>query len=125
MEKIKAIDLWFLIFYAAVMGGAQIILSAASREIGEASGIKNMLVTALSSYWLWAGLIIYVVAFIFWLFILFRVDIRVAYPIAISSVFFTALFQSLVQQNFPNFRYWIGLMFVVVGVLIMQAWNEG
>lgn len=102
------------------MGGAQIIFSNAARQISQSINIKGPFIAALSSGWLFLGLFVYVFATVFWLFILARVDIRVAYPIASTAVIFASFFQCINTGSFPSLTYWIGLVAVIFGLTIIN-----
>lgn len=105
-----------LIFYALVMGAAQIIFSNAANQIKAAIPVSGILFSAVSSYWLYLGVAIYIFATVFWLYMLTRVDIRFAYPVASTAVIFSALFQSLYTNSFPSFSYWIGVVIILAGL---------
>jgi drug/metabolite transporter (DMT)-like permease len=120
MEKITFYQFSSILSYALVMGATQILLSEASYEISNRSIEDGILYACIFSIKLWIGLIIYAFAFVAWLIILNKIDIRIAYPIAMTSVIFAAIFQSIIKQSFPNFYYWIGLILVFVGVFFVH-----
>ena len=120
IENVSGINFLLLLFYACVMGAAQIIFSNAARTINEAIPINGLLISTLSNSWLYFGLLIYGVATVFWLFILTRVDIRYAYPIASTAVIFSSLLQCYLTGSYPSFNYWIGLTAVIVGLALIN-----
>jgi len=106
------------LLFAVIMGAGQIILSFASKDIfleGQFS-VRLMFV----SKWLWLGVFVYAFAMIFWVYILSRFDVKYAYPISSTAIFFAAIFQSLIQKTLPSGNYWIGLLFVTAGLVILS-----
>jgi drug/metabolite transporter (DMT)-like permease len=112
------INIALTLLFAMIMGGGQIVLSYASKEVFALGGLS---VKALFvSKWLWLGIFIYGFAMIFWVYILSRFDVKYAYPISSTAIFFTAIFQAIIQRNFPSGNYWLGLAFVVAGLVILS-----
>jgi len=101
------------------MGAGQIVLSFASKDIfsKEIISIKGI----LSSKWLWFGVIIYALSMILWVYILSKFDIKYAYPISATAIFFAAIFQSIIQKTLPSGNYWLGLTFVIVGLVVLSS----
>lgn len=107
------------IFFAVVMGAGQIVLSLASREIfsNEALSVKVI----LGSKWLWLGVMVYALSMILWVYILSRFNVKYAYPISATAIFFSALFQSIIHKSMPSGSYWIGLILVFVGLVVLSS----
>ena len=115
-SNISTVNFALLFLYAAVMGAAQIIFSNAANQIRDTMPTGGVLFAAFTSGWLYIGLVVYVVATVFWLYMLARVDIRFAYPVASTAVLFAALFQSLLSSSYPSLTYWIGLIIILIGL---------
>ena len=109
-----------LIFYAIIMGGSQIILAKASKQLGQNFSDGPLVYALFKSYWLYIAITFYIFATSFWLFILYRVDIRLAYPIASTSVIFAALIQTYIDNSIPSTSYWAGLLLVVIGLVLIN-----
>jgi drug/metabolite transporter (DMT)-like permease len=120
MAAISYLNLALLISYAALMGAAQIIFSNSANQIKDAIPKVGLFLGIVSSYWLYFGLIIYVAATVFWLFMLSRVDIRLAYPIASTAVIFASLFQCVNDGFYPSPTYWIGLAIIIFGLALIN-----
>ncbi len=118
--NIGVFNFLLLLGYAGIMGGAQIIFANAAKQINQEIPIKGLLISTLSSNWLYLGLMLYIVATIFWLYMLTKVDIRIAYPIASTAVIFASLFQSLNTNTFPSITYWLGLGVVIAGLTLIN-----
>lgn len=106
------------LLFAVIMAIGQIVLAMASKDLFPAQGFS--LRAATHSYWLWLGIFIYAFAMILWIYILSRFDIRYAYPISATAIFFAAIFQSVIEKSFPSASYWLGLMFVIMGLAILS-----
>ena len=117
---ISRVDIFLLIIYAGLMGAAQIIFANAASQINQFIPIKGVLFSVFSSNWLYLGLFIYLIATAFWLFMLTKVDIRLAYPIASTSIVFASLYQSFISGSYPSTIYWIGLIIVILGLALIN-----
>src|SRR3569833_2615336 len=100
------------------MGAGQLVLAAASKLFVVSFGV-GVILAALASHWLWAGIVVYIVATALWLYMLSFIELKFAYPIAASSIFFAAFFQSLLEGVFPSLIYWAGLLLVLSGIAVM------
>ena len=106
------------LMFAVIMGAGQIVLSYASKEIFSEEVLSFRIV--LSSKWLWLGILIYAFAMILWIYILSKFDVKYAYPISSTAIFFAAIFQSIIQKTIPSGNYWMGLAFVTAGLVILS-----
>jgi undecaprenyl phosphate-alpha-L-ara4N flippase subunit ArnE len=106
------------LLFAVIMGLGQVVLSFASKDIFPV-GVFSIK-AALTSNWLWLGIFMYASAMILWIYILSRFDVKYAYPISATAIFFAAIFQSVIQRTFPSSNYWIGLVFVIIGLTILS-----
>ena len=119
-SRLSFSNLILLFAYAGLMGIAQIFFANAAKEINQLIPLRGLLFAIISSYWLYFGLFIYAISTVFWLFMLTRVDIRFAYPIASTAVIFASLFQSFYTKSFPSFIYWIGLFTILLGISLVN-----
>jgi len=119
MKNLTVIYFFIILAYAAIMGFSQIILSNASKEISKNLLKKNIFFSIISSNWLIWGIVFYIIALIFWLWILSKVDLRYAYPIASTSVIFAAIATSYQMGFFPSLNFWVGLILVIIGLTLV------
>lgn len=75
----------------------------------------------LYSYWLYCAIIFYIIATAFWMYLLYRIDIRIAYPVASTSVIFAALLQTIIDGKSPSPYYWIGIVIVLAGLTLINS----
>ena len=112
------VNVTLTLLFAVIMGGGQIVLSLAAKDLFPKDGFS--IKSALFSHWLWLGIVIYAFAMIFWIYILSRFDIKYAYPISATAIFFAAIFQSMIHKTFPSISYWVGLSVVIIGLSILS-----
>lgn len=110
------------LMFAMIMGAGQIVLSYASKDIFFDGPLSIKVV--LASKWLWLGVLIYAFSMIFWIYILSRFDVKYAYPISSTAIFFAAIFQAVIQKTVPSGSYWMGLAFVIAGLIILSFDNR-
>lgn len=111
---------FILLLYAVIMGGSQIIMVKASKQVGQNYLINGALYTLIHSYWLYVAIIFYMLATGFWMAILYKIDIRIAYPIASTAVLFAVIFQSIEQKTLPSGGFWAGVFLVLIGLALIQ-----
>ena len=90
-------------------------------KINEVISIKVI----FGSKWLWLGVVVYALSMILWVYILSRFNVKYAYPISATAIFFASLFQSIIQKTMPSGNYWLGLIVVFVGLVILSSDRGG
>jgi len=125
---IRAAGFWstFLILLVSVVFafGGQLMLKAAMNEIGhigtqELGSPASTLARAAREPKLWTGLLLFAVSALFWLVVLSRIPLSVAYPSVGMSYVFVVLFSRLwPHEHVPPLR-WVGVGIVVVGIVIV------
>ncbi|MDQ3956850.1 MAG: EamA family transporter [Actinomycetota bacterium] len=87
--------------------------SAQVSEAGETIG------RALREPRLWTGLILFGISSVFWLVVLSRVPLSVAYPfVGISYIFVVGFARFVLHENVPASR-WVGVAVVALGIAII------
>jgi len=115
-----------LILTSVVLAGfAQITLKTGVNHVTEASGGGELHMNAdslkslLSSPIIWGGLVLFGLSAIVWLFALSRASLSFAYPFAALSYVLIVLFSVLVlHEDVPVLR-WVGVGFIVTGILLV------
>ena len=124
MQTISPLHFILLLAYAAIIGASQLFFVNASKQIGFNFNVNGVLYAVLYSYWLYISIFFYIIATGFWLYLLYRIDIRTAYPIASTSVIFAALFQNWRDgKSLPN-SYWIGVSIVLIGLALINSSSQ-
>lgn len=115
-----------LILTSVVLAGiAQITLKTGVNHVTDASGGGELHLNAdslkslLSSPIIWGGLVLFGLSAIVWLFALSRASLSFAYPFAALSYVLIVLFSVLVlHEDVPVLR-WVGVAFIVTGILLV------
>tara|TARA_B110000027_G_C16028696_1_gene259769 strand:- start:98 stop:409 length:312 start_codon:yes stop_codon:yes gene_type:complete len=101
------------------MGLAQFVFSLASDQIFSNLKNDNIFFSTLNSHWLYIGIGIYIIATGVWLWVLSKVDLRFAYPVASLSIIFAPLIKSYYENTYLGPKYWLGLIVIVFGVYLI------
>lgn len=109
------INVILTVAFACLMGFGQMILNNASKTIFQNS---FSIYSLLTNIYLISGIFIYIASFVLWLYIISRFDIRIAYPISSTAIFFSAMFQFMQTKEYPPNTYWLGLLLVFFGLLV-------
>lgn len=64
------------------------------------------------------GIVLYAISAVFWLIVLSRVDLSVAYPMVAVGYVFVVFYSWLVFKENVRWFSWIGLALIVIGVII-------
>jgi drug/metabolite transporter (DMT)-like permease len=107
------------LFFSLVMAFGQIIMWLASKDIFSNNELTFRLV--LGCKLLWLAIFIYVFSMMLWLYILSIFDLKYAYPISSIAIFFVAMFHSVSNKTFPPSTYWVGLILVFAGLIILSS----
>jgi drug/metabolite transporter (DMT)-like permease len=125
---VRAVGFWstvLILFVSVVFAfGGQLMLKSAMNEIGhigvqELGSPGSTVARAAREPRLWTGLGLFGVSALFWLVVLSRVPLSVAYPSVGMSYVFVVLFSRLwLHEHVPPLR-WVGASIVVVGIVIV------
>ncbi|MFN2586708.1 MAG: EamA family transporter [Actinomycetota bacterium] len=102
----------------------QLTLKAAMDHIGRIGGAEvaapvETIGKAIREPRLWAGLTLFGISSVFWLVVLSRVPLSVAYPfVGISYIFVVAFARFVLHESVPATR-WIGVAVVALGIAII------
>ncbi len=118
------ISIALLVVSVVFATAGQLTLKAAMESIGrigsaQVSEAGQTLVRALKEPLLWIGLILFGISALFWLVVLSRVDLSLAYPfVGISYVVVVALARFMFHENVPTLR-WIGVSIIAIGIALI------
>ena len=88
-------------------------------RIGKHSAIGETLVRAAKEPRLWTGLVLFGVSAVFWLVVLSRVRLSVAYPVVgISYIVIVLLARYRLHEHVPPLR-WVGVTVIAIGIAII------
>jgi multidrug transporter EmrE-like cation transporter len=120
----RAISLVLLLVSVSFAVAGQVTLKAAMDRIGrigsaQVSEAGDTLLRAAKEPLLWVGLFLFGVSALFWLVVLSRVPLSVAYPIVGISYILIVLFAKVfLSEEVPTLR-WAGVFVVAMGIAII------
>ncbi|MFN2388393.1 MAG: multidrug resistance protein [Actinomycetota bacterium] len=104
--------------------GGQLTLKYAMDRVGrigtaQVSDLTGTIARAAKEPSLWGGLTLFGISALFWLVVLSRVDLSLAYPfVGLSYVVVVGLARFLFNEDVPPLR-WAGVLIVAIGIAIV------
>lgn len=116
----KTMALGLAVLCVLLSAGAQLSMKVGMTPAGSAgSGVGGAYAHALTSLWVWAGLALYGLSAVAWLWVLSRLDVSVAYPL-VSLGFVVTFAAGVLWLGEPwSWQRVLGAGFIVVGVLLL------
>ena len=102
----------------------QLTLKAAMDSIGrigtaQVADAGQTLVKAMKEPLLWIGLTLFVLSAVFWLVVLSRVNLSVAYPlVGVSYIVIVGLSRFIFNEHVPTLR-WMGVALIALGIALV------
>ncbi|MBJ86024.1 MAG: hypothetical protein CMJ11_05505 [Pelagibacterales bacterium] len=128
MEKILLtyIQIVQLISFTFLMSLGQVLFkkTAITLSVSMASqnnplGLIEGIIRALSVPWLYMALCVYAMATVFWLYILQRVPLSLAYPFSALAMVIVPIIAIYLFGEKLSWSYWIGVFFIFTGIIII------
>lgn len=124
---VNLISLALLVVSVCFAVAGQVTLKSAMNEIGrigaeQVSNAGRTIVRATREPRLWAGLALFGISAVFWLVVLSRVDLSVAYPFVGMSYILVVLVSKLFLHEDVTPLRWLGVVIVAVGIAII-GWS--
>lgn len=120
MSRFVSLGLLLVSVFFAVAG--QLTLKSAMDSvgrIGKASQLAETAVRAMKEPLLWIGLALFGISALFWLVVLSRVRLSVAYPIVgVSYILIVLLARFRLHEHVPALR-WVGVTVIAIGIAII------
>ena len=82
-------------------------------------GLFEGLIKALSVPWLYLALCVYALATVFWLYLLQRIPLSLAYPFSAFAMVIVPIAAVLIFGERLNWSYWVGVSLIVIGIIII------
>lgn len=108
----------------------QLTMKAGMNKVGEIGGedishLGNLILRVIKSVWAVVGILLYAISAVFWLVILSRVDLSVAYPLVAAGYVLVVIFSWLVFKEDVRWVTWVGLALIVAGVILVGQGLKG
>lgn len=104
--------------------GGQVMLKSAMTSVGrigtpEASDLGATALRAAKEPKLWVGLVLFGISALFWLIVLSRVDLSLAYPmVGLSYVVVVVVARVALHEDVPALR-WLGVVVIALGIALV------
>lgn len=111
-----------LISFTFLMSLGQVLFKKTALSLSVNSnnlGLIEGLIKALSVPWLYLALCVYALATIFWLYLLQRIPLSLAYPFSALAMVIVPIIAMLVFGERLNWSYWLGVLFIFTGIIII------
>ncbi|HEV2754722.1 MAG TPA: EamA family transporter [Actinomycetota bacterium] len=118
------ISIVLLVISVGFAVAGQLTLKSAMDQIGRIGGAEvaqplETIGKAIREPRLWAGLVLFGISSLFWLVVLSRVPLSVAYPfVGISYIFVVGFARFVLHEHVPALR-WIGVAVVALGIAVI------
>jgi drug/metabolite transporter (DMT)-like permease len=122
MSRFLVGNLFLLLSILGATAG-HILLKAVVDEVGTVTLGWPMVQALLAPGRFWrgaGGASLVVVAFLFWLAALTRLDLSYAYPVACSSLLLVTLFSVVVLGEPVTLRIWVATVLILAGVILLM-----
>lgn len=73
-------------------------------------------ILSLSSWLIWAGILIYIISFILWLVIIYRIDLSIAMPVGSAAYVFIPIMAIIFLHEHVSPVRWLGIALVILGI---------
>jgi drug/metabolite transporter (DMT)-like permease len=114
-----------LISFTCLMSIGQVLFKKTALSLSEninstnGLGLIEGIIKALSVPWLYMALCVYAFATIFWLYILQRVPLSLAYPFSAFAMIIVPIIAVFIFGERLTWSYWIGVFFILIGIIII------
>jgi multidrug transporter EmrE-like cation transporter len=127
---VNLISLLLLIVSITFSVAGQFTLKRAMNEVGrigseQVAEAGNTIVRVAKEPRLWLGLTLFGISAVFWLVVLSRVDLSVAYPLVGLSYIVVVLFSKLFLQEQVTALRWLGVLVIALGITLVGLSFKG
>ena len=88
------------------------------------SNVLEFISRSAGSFFVWLGLLVYVLSFFIWIVVLCEVDLSIALPIGSTSYILTPLSAKIFLHEIITPVRWLGILFVVTGICFVSQSNQ-
>ncbi|MGH2806441.1 MAG: EamA family transporter [Actinomycetota bacterium] len=120
----RAVSLGLLLVSVSFAVVGQLTLKSAMDSVGrigraDLGSLGQTVLRAAKEPKLWIGLFLFGISAVFWLVVLSRVRLSVAYPlVGISYIIIVALARFMLHEHVPVLR-WVGVVIIALGIVVI------
>lgn len=119
IQILQLISFTFLMSLGQVLFKKTAITLSSLGGSAQSLGLVEGIIRALSIPWLYMALCVYGLATIFWLYLLQRIPLSLAYPFSALAMVMVPIIAVLVFGERLNWTYWIGVFLIFSGIIII------
>ena len=112
-----------LVSFTFLMSLGQILFKKTALSLAansnEGLSLLDGIFKALTVPWLYMALCVYGIATIFWLYILQRIPLSLAYPFSAFAMILVPIIAVYIFGERLTWSYWIGVFFIFTGIIII------
>ena len=112
-----------LVSFTFLMSLGQILFKKTALSLAinsnESLNLLDGIIKALTVPWLYMALCVYGIATIFWLYILQRIPLSLAYPFSAFAMVMVPIIAVYIFGERLSWSYWIGVLFIFTGIIII------
>jgi len=117
------INVTLLVISIGLAVAGQLAMKSGMNKVGEITKEDfkhpgDLILRVLKSFWAVMGVLLYAVSAVFWLVVLSRINLSVAYPMVAAGYVVVVFYSWLVFKEPVKWFSWIGLVLIVAGVII-------
>ena len=123
----KTIYFLYLLFFVLLMCTGQILFKKTALILSKSyysmhiSKVFESLLILIKIPYFFLALLVYASATLFWLFILQKVPLSIAYPFTALAMVIIPILSIFLFQEKLSLNYWIGATLIVIGIFIISA----
>ena len=110
-----------LLSFAFLMSLGQILFKKTALSISTLGALSLIdgIMKAIFIPWLYLALSVYALATVFWLYILQRIPLTIAYPFSALAMIIVPILATILFGEKLSISYWFGLLLIISGIAII------
>ncbi len=113
-------NIGLLVAYALLLTAGQLAFKGVALRAASASSLRGTALNLSHDALFGLTCILYLGSMVFWIWIISRIPLSIAYPFASISILLVPLASAFVFQEPLNRRYWVGLAMLIAGLVLVM-----
>ena len=119
IQILQLLSFTFLMSLGQILFKKTALSISLSMSSNNSLGLVEGLIKALSVPWLYMALCVYALATVFWLYLLQRIPLSIAYPFSAFAMVIVPIVAVLIFGERLTWSYWTGVLFIIIGIFII------
>ncbi len=108
-----------VVIFSLLMAVGQLIFKFVSVEFTAPVSVQQAALRLAFNPWFWTAAVLYGLLMVYWIWLLSRVPVSIAYPVSALSLVIVPIFSWLFYSESLSLQYWLGLAFLLTGIFII------